>query len=124
MVVRFEVEIVGLALCIPFVLMVAYSQSLVLMIIGMLLFGFATGVYDSNIYAALFDVVNPRYRAVATGLFGCGGCIIGAFGPAIVGFLNEEFSSRVAMASLAIFAVLGVLIILFARVYRFSKDKI
>lgn len=124
MVVRFEVEIVGLALCIPFVLMVAYSQSLVLMIIGMLLFGFATGVYDSNIYAALFDVVNPRYRAVATGLFGCGGCIIGAFGPAVVGFLNEEFSSRVAMASLAIFAVLGVLIILFARVYRFNKDKI
>ena len=122
--IRFEVEIVGLALCIPFVLMVAYSQSLVLMIIGMLMFGFATGVYDSNIYAALFDVVNPRYRAVATGLFGCGGCIIGAFGPAVVGFLNEEFSSRVAMASLAIFAVLGVLIILFARVYRFNKDKI
>ena len=50
--------------------------------------------------------------------------IIGAFGPAVVGFLNEEFSSRVAMASLAIFAVLGVLIILFARVYRFNKDKI
>ena len=122
--IRFEVEFIGLSLCIPFVLMMAYSQSLVLMITAILLFGFATGVYDSNIYAALFDVVNPRYRAVATGLFGCGGCIIGAFGPAVVGFLNDEFSSRTAMASLAIFAIIGALSILIARVFTFNKDKI
>lgn len=122
--VRFEVEFVGLALCIPFVLMMAYAQSLVWMIVAILFFGFATGVYDSNIYAALFDVVNPRYRAVATGLFGCGGCIFGAFGPAVMGFLNDAFSPRISMASLAVFAVVGALAILCARVFTFNKDKI
>ena len=122
--IRFEVEIAGLALCIPFVIMMALSHNLIWMIIAILCFGFATGVYDSNIYAALFDVVNPRYRAVATGLFGCGGCIIGAFGPAVMGFLNEAFSPRVAMATLAIFATAGALAILCARVFTFNKDKI
>ena len=122
--VRFEVEFVGLALCIPFVLMMAFVHSLPLMIIAILMFGFATGVYDSNIYAALFDVINPRFRAVGTGLFGCGGCIVGAFGPAVTGFLNDAFSPRISMASLAVFAVVGALAILSARVFTFNKDKI
>lgn len=122
--IRFEVEFIGLALCIPFILMMAYSQNLIPMIAAILLFGFATGVYDSNIYAALFDVINPRYRAVGTGLFGCGGCIVGAFGPTVAGFLNEAFSPRVSMASLAIFAIVGALAILCARIFTFNKDKI
>lgn len=122
--VRFEVELVGLAMCIPFILMMAYAQGLVWMIVAILLFGFATGVYDSNLYAALFDVINPRFRAVATGLFGCGGCIVGAFGPTVMGFLNDAFSPRISMASLAIFAIVGALAILCARVFTFNKDKI
>ena len=122
--IRFEVEFVGLALCIPFILMMAFVHSLPLMILAILMFGFATGVYDSNIYAALFDVINPRFRAVGTGLFGCGGCIVGAFGPAVMGFLNDAFTPRLSMASLAIFAIVGSLAILCARVFTFNKDKI
>ena len=122
--IRFEVEFVGLALCIPFILMMAFVHSLPLMIIAILMFGFATGVYDSNIYAALFDVINPRFRAVGTGLFGCGGCIVGAFGPTVMGLLNDAFTPRLSMASLAIFAVVGALALLSARVFTFNKDKI
>ena len=122
--IRFEVEFMGLALCIPFILMMAFVHSLPLMIVAILMFGFATGVYDSNIYAALFDVINPRFRAVGTGLFGCGGCIVGAFGPTVMGFLNDAFTPRLSMASLAIFAVVGALAILSARVFTFNKDKI
>ena len=122
--IRFEVEFVGLALCIPFILMMAFVHSLPLMILAILMFGFATGVYDSNIYAALFDVINPRFRAVGTGLFGCGGCIVGAFGPTVMGLLNDAFTPRLSMASLAIFAVVGALAILSARVFTFNKDKI
>ena len=88
------------------------------------MFGFATGVYDSNIYAALFDVIDPRYRAAATGLFGCGGCIVGAAGPFVMGLLNDAFTPRVSMAAMAIFAVIGVLALLYARVFTFNRDKI
>ena len=122
--IRVEVELAGLILCIPFIIMMAFVHSLPLMIVAILMFGFATGVYDSNIYAALFDVINPRFRAVATGLFGCGGCIVGAFGPAVMGFLNDAFTPRVSMASLSVIAVVGALAILFARVFTFKKDRI
>jgi len=122
--VRFEIELVGLILCIPFILLMAFAQTLPVMIIAILLFGFATGVYDSNLYAALFDVIDPKYRAVATGLFGCGGCIIGALGPAVMGFLNDAFTPRVSMASLAVFALFGVLAICVVLFKTFKKDRL
>ena len=121
---RLDIELVGLALCVPFVLLMAFAQNLPLMILAIAMFGFATGVYDSNLYAALFEVINPRYRAVATGLFGCGGCIFGAFGPAIAGLLSDSFGMRVAMGSLAAFALLGTLCILFAKLVTFKKDQL
>lgn len=51
--IRFQVELAGLILCIPFIIMMAFVHSLPLMIVAILMFGFATGVYDSNIYGAL-----------------------------------------------------------------------
>lgn len=122
--VRLYVELAGILACIPFILMMAFAQGLTVMIIAIFCFGFATGVYDSNLYAALFEVIDPRYRAAATGLFGCGGCIVGAFGPAVMGWLNDSFSVRVSMASLSAFALLGAIAVSIATFVTFKKDKI
>lgn len=119
--IRFEVELAGLLLCIPFILLIAGTSLLPLMIAGLLLFGFATGIYDSNLYAALLDVIDERYRAMATGIFGCGGCIIGALGPVVMGALSDAFSIRIAFASLAVFAVAGSVCIAVAR-FRTAKN--
>ena len=120
--VRFEVELAGLLLCIPFILLIAGTSNLVLMIGGLLLFGFATGVYDSNLYAALLEVIDPKYRAMATGIFGCGGCIIGALGPLVMGLLSDTFSIRTAFASLTLFALAGAFCICVARFKTAKKD--
>lgn len=120
--IRFDVELFGILLCIPFILVIAYSGSLPVIIAALLLFGFATGVYDSNLYAALLEVIDPKYRAVATGIFGCGGCIIGALGPLVMGLLSDAFSIRTAFAALAIFAFLGAILILLARFTTVQKD--
>lgn len=122
--VRLEVEIVAILLSIPFLLMTAWAGSLPLMIVAVFAFGFTTGIYDSNLYAALMDVINPRYRAVATGLFGCGGCIFGAFGPGVMGFMNDHFTIRTSFASLAVFALAGALLVFFARMVTFRKDAV
>ena len=121
---RLDIELVGIVLCVPFVLVMSMAQSLPLMIAAITLFGFATGIYDSNLYAALFEVINPRYRAVATGLFGCGGCIVGALGPAVAGLLSDAFGMRVAMGSLAAFALLGGAFVAVARFVTFKKDRL
>lgn len=120
--VRFEVELAGILLCIPFILIISGTSLLPVMIAALCLFGFATGVYDSNLYAALLDVIDPKYRAIATGIFGCGGCIIGALGPLVMGALSDAFSIRLAFASLVVFAILGAACICVARFRTARKD--
>lgn len=122
--VRFDVNAAGLALCVPGLLLSAFAPTAALCIAGSALFGFATGVYDSNIYASLFEVVKPRYRAAAVGVFGCGGSIIGASGPAVLGWMNSHFSMSVGIASLSIFALVGAAVIAIARVFFFERDKV
>ena len=121
--VRFDVNIVGLALCVPGLLIAAFAPSVTLCIIGTSLFGFATGVYDSNLYASLFEVVKPRYRAAAVGVFGCGGSVIGASGPAVLGWMNSHFSMSAGIASLSVFALAGAVVIGIARIFFFKRDS-
>lgn len=123
-VVRLEVEIVAILLCIPFLLLTAWAGSFALMVFAIFMFGFASGIYDSNLYAAMLEVINPRYRAVATGIFGCGGCVFGAFGPGVMGWMNGHFSIRTSFASLACFAIAGALLITIAKLRFFEKDKV
>ena len=122
--VRFDVNIAGLALCVPGLALAAFAPSAVLCIVGTALFGFATGVYDSNIYASLFEVVKPRYRAAAVGVFGCGGSVIGASGPAVLGWMNAHFSMSSGIASLSAFALAGAASIWVARAFFFDRDKV
>ncbi len=120
--VRMEMNVAGLLLMIPFVLLAAFATNEFVVFAAIFGFGFATGVYDSNLYAALLDVVSPRYRAAAVGIFGCGGNVLGAFGPGMLGWMNGRFGMRWSMASLAAFALAGVAVILFARGF-YLKDK-
>lgn len=122
--IRIEVEIFGIILCIPFILMMSFAHSLPVMVAATALFGFASGVYDSNLYAALMDVIDPRYRAAATGILGCGGCVIGALGPAVMGWMNDAFSMRISFASLSVFALLGAVLLFGAKTFTFHKDKV
>ena len=121
---RFDVNAAGLALCIPGLLLSAFAPTAALCIVGTALFGFATGVYDSNIYASLFEVVKPRYRAAAVGVFGCGGSVIGASGPAVLGWMNAHFSMSAGIASLSAFALAGAAAIVVARVFFFERDRV
>ena len=122
--VRFDVNAAGLVLCVPGLLLSAFAPTAALCIAGTSLFGFATGVYDSNIYASLFEVVKPRYRAAAVGVFGCGGSVIGASGPAVLGWMNSHFSMSSGIASLSAFALAGAAAIGFARIFFFERDKV
>ncbi len=49
-------------------------------------FGFCKGLYDSNIFASLYDDVEPRARATAAGLMNTVGWGGGALGPVFVGW--------------------------------------
>ena len=122
--VRIEMNILGLVLAIPLLLGMAYAPSFLVCVAASGVFGFATGVYDSNLYASLLEVVKPRYRAAAVGLFGCGGCVLGALGPGMLGWMSANFSMRAGFASLAVSAAIGAVVILVARCMTFERDRV
>ena len=122
--IRIEMNILGLVLAMPLLLGMAFAPSFAVCVAASGVFGFATGVYDSNLYASLLEVVKPRYRAAAVGLFGCGGCVLGAFGPGMLGWMSANFSMRVGFASLAVSAAIGAVVILVARFVTFERDRV
>lgn len=113
---RFWTAAAGLGLSAPCVLLTVRAGSLVGTCVALGLWGFARGIYDSNFFASLYDVVEPRYRAAATGLFCCGGFVIGSFAPTVLGWISERQSMSLGLSSLGGFYLLGALFVVAACV--------
>lgn len=120
--VRFEANIIGLLCGAPFIYFMANTSSEALCCLGMLAFGLFRGVYDSNLFASLFDVVAPRYRASASGLMLCFAFIIGSSAPMVLGWIRDNFGMNYGIASLAAFYLAGGVIILLGRNLFFKRD--
>ena len=120
--IRMETNIAGLLLGIPFIVLMARSDTLVLCCLGMFLFGIFRGVYDSNLLASLFDVIKPRYHATAAGIMLCCGFVFGSTSSAVLAWMQEHFGSQTGFTSLAGFYLVGALVILVARVFFLKRD--
>lgn len=94
---------------------------------AMTIFGLCKGLYDANIFASLYDVVEPKARGAAAGLMNTIGWGGGALGPLFVGYATkygrhatdvENMSEAIAFGSVIyIFAasLLLVAALVFAR---------
>mgnify|MGYP004655749253 CR=1 FL=1 len=70
---------------------------------------------DTHSNICTFDSRVALVTGAAVGFFGCGGNVLGALGPGLLGGLNGLFGMRASLASLAVFALAGALVILLAR---------
>ena len=121
---RIGMAALGLALSAPCAFFAVRMGSLAWACAGLLCWGFARGIYDSNFFASLYDVVDPRYRAAATGLFCCGGFILGSAAPAVLGKIAETFSMTAGMSTLGVFYLLGAgTVVLACRFHQTRKSK-
>ncbi len=59
---RIRVQSLGLMLAAPFVFLTGWATSVPVLIAGLIGAGLCKGIYDSNIFASLFDVVRPEDR--------------------------------------------------------------
>lgn len=119
---RMEMNFIGLALAAPFVVLVVHVHGFVACCAALFFYGMAQGIYDSNFFAALYDVVEPRFHSAATGLFCCGAFIIGSFAPATLGWMSGCLSMRAGFSSLAIFYLAGAGFIAIARFFFLQRD--
>ena len=120
--VRMELEIVGLLLGAPFIYLLGASGSLAITYLALAGFGLFRGIYDSNLFAALFDVVEPRYRSSATGVMVAFAFIVGALSPVFLGWMKLNVGLDYGMSLLSLLYVAGAASIFIGLKFFFHKD--
>jgi hypothetical protein len=99
------------------------TSSLFVCCMALGLFGFFRGFYDSNLWTALFDVIEPRYRASAIGLMLSWAFIFGSLAPLIMGWSKGAFGLSASVSTLALIYSLAGAIVLIAQCAFFKKDS-
>jgi sugar phosphate permease len=120
--VRMEFESLGLLDGAPLIVWMGYAGSVPTCCTALALFGLFRGIYDSNLWAAMFDVVEPRYRASATGLMLSCAFLVGAIAPVLMGWMKGFVGLSTAIASLGAVYFAGGVIVLVALGTSFAKD--
>lgn len=119
--VRPIIQMSGLIFGAPFIVLMARAETEVITYLALALFGFFRGVFDSNIFASLFDVVKEEERSTAAGLMLMIAFLTSAFSPVLLGLLKPTLGLSGGLSYLSISYLLGALI-LFAAV-RFVKTQ-
>jgi MFS family permease len=86
---RIYIPMIGLAIAAPFVFLATQSDSLVLVISFLLVFGMMKMFFDPNVMPALCLIVDSRYRATGYGVLNMLSTIIGGAGIYIAGLLRD-----------------------------------
>ncbi len=81
---RLLAQALGLLCGVPFLFLTGWTTMPALLIVGLAGFGFFKGIYDANIFAALFDVVPVHQRGSAAGILNSVGWLGGGFAPLLI----------------------------------------
>ena len=120
--IRMEIEIIGLLLGAPFIYWIGFAGDKLWCYVAMGLFGIFRGIYDSNLFAALFDVIEPRYRASSMGIMLAFAFIIGALAPVILGQIKTVAGLEAGFILLAGAYLLGAILIFIGLKFFFNKN--
>src|SRR5207244_3391982 len=104
---RVFVQGAALLLGAPFVFLCGQAQSLQTVVLTLTAWGLFKGLYDANIFAAVFDVVEPEARGTLAGLMNMVGWIGGAAAPVIVDYLSARTGLGPAISTAASVYVAG-----------------
>ena len=119
---RLVIQSVALLGGAPFIFLMGFSNNQAVTYTALAIFGFMRGIYDSNIFASLFEVVKPAIRSSATGFMLMFAFLMGAFAPLILGILKPTLGLAASFSSLSAFFVLGSILIGAGAKFFFQKD--
>jgi len=118
---RTLVQALGLAIGAPFVALCGWTRSIPLLIIALTFWGLAKGIYDSNIFAAMFDVIRPEARGTAAGFLNLVGWMGGGVAPLATGYLASRMGLGPAISFAAVIYVLGAMCLAAASIRRIQS---
>ncbi len=121
--IRIEAQMLGLFCGAPFIYMMGMGKTTTMCFIGMGVFGLFRGIYESNLYATLFEVVAPRLRSSAVGAMICSAFLVGATSPLIMGALKtNHVDLGISLAGLGTIYIFSGILLTLAWAFFFRKD--
>jgi len=115
---RMYTQCIGLFLGAPFIFLTGYTLEVSVLIFAMIGFGYCKGLYDSNIWASLYDVVPPTRRATALGLMNGIGWFGAATAPVSIAAASERYGYSMSVcisATSMIYLVFGLILLMGAK---------
>ena len=104
------VQAVGLVGAAPFIYWLGHASSSAAIFTALGVIGIFRGLYDSNLFASLYEVICPASRATATGLTLSAGFLIGGSSPVWVGKLSQSIGLGPALGATSVcYLVAGIL---------------
>jgi MFS family permease len=120
--IRIQIEWIGLLAGAPFIFLLGAAPELWIVYVALAGFGLFRGLYDSNLFAALFDVIEPRHRSTATGLMLAFAFTVGATAPLLLGYLKPQVGLSTGLSALALAYALGGVALLMAQRTCFPRE--
>jgi MFS family permease len=120
--IRMEFEYIGLLGGAPFIVLMGLADSPTWCLVGLSGFGLFRGIYDSNLFVALFDVIEPRLRSSAVGVMLCFAFTAGSTAPLLLGWAEKPLGMSAAIALLGLGFFAGGVLILTSLYTTFGRD--
>lgn len=121
--IRAYIQLLGLLLGAPFIYLMAKTDSIGVVYLAMALFGFFRGMYDSNIFATVYDLIEEEHRSTATGFMLMFAFIVGSTSPYLLGLLKPVLGLSDGIASLSIAYFIAAISILIAIMFTLKTDQ-
>lgn len=119
---RVWVLAVGLLLEAPFLYLMGKVSTEVAVCASLAGWGFFKGIYDSNMFASLYDVIEPRFRSMASSFILMFSYIFSCYSPWLIGVLKSTIGISGGMTVMGAVYVISAIPLLFAIRYTLKKD--
>ena len=121
---RLIIQACALLAAAPFIYYLGTAETQTSMYIALFGFGIFRGIYDSNIFASLYEVVRPQIRSSASGIMLMFAFLTGAFSPYLLGVLKPTLGLATGISWLWVSYFVGAISISCAAMFFFKKDRI
>jgi predicted MFS family arabinose efflux permease len=101
-------QALGLFCGVPFIFVVGWTLQVPLLMAAMTCFGFFKGLYDSNIWASLHDVVPPERRATAVGVINSIGWLGAGAATVTIAVASQRFGMSVCICATSLITCSGL----------------
>ncbi|MEO8370521.1 MAG: MFS transporter [Candidatus Solibacter sp.] len=120
---RIHTQAAGLIVASPFLFLLGHTDTRIVLIAALVLFGAGRGFYDCNTMPVLCQVARDDLRSTGYGLFNFAGCMVGGIVAALAGALKNALGLAAAFQIAAAIPCLSSVLLMTAQIGSQSEPK-